>query len=259
MQYNDYNINNDYIYVKSFYPLQDNGFFPNDDWFHHKYSLSEFLETFQLSDYLLSSWISFYNKMINTISEQKLKYLYVMCPTYWVKENDELPDFQIQVSGKLCNDETPEEAISRELGEELGILPNRLSCIKSTNDEHVKMINYIDCNPVRNNKNVYKEEEYGQVICYVYINRTDITSYLKMKVVRLYDPNEIDLRFVSLIPINVLNYIINEYLNPQEVKEDVIDIDNVINDFINDYDVDARYDPENTIQDQNLEQDYYSF
>ena len=197
-------MNDIYIYVKSFYPSQDNGFFPDDDWFSHKYNLDDFLDNFKISTYGLKHWDVFYETIQSRLPENILEYIYIICPTYWIKDNNDIPDFQIQVSGKVCNEETYEEAVSRELGEELGIVPKRLSFVQQTTDD-LYMINYSYCENVKSKNNIRKRNEYEKVNCFVYINRKDIGTYLRTKIIRLYDRNEVNLRFACIIPLQLVN------------------------------------------------------
>lgn len=209
------------IFVKSFYPNTDYGFFPNDDSLYHEYTPHEFFNNFILSSYKLDYWRYFYLQMIDQYDN--LEHIYVICPTYWLGyEKSYLPDYQICVTGKGCDFETPSEAIKREMGEELGLIPNRENLKYIYNDENtdVAMIDYTNCYHVINDKNVAKRREYYNIACFIHIDEEDIKSYCEHLTIRLYDKKEIALRFASIIPIELLNSII---IDPDSVRQKYFD------------------------------------
>lgn len=118
---------------------------------------------------------------------------YIIGPLYTKNE------FQIGMSGTLEKNESFFNAIAREMGEEIGIIPknnNSLNLIKQYNfqrkNKQVKFYVYDayikDCIPVlehQNNANLSKTSDGDDKVgCYIYGNKKDVLNFLGSQIYR---------------------------------------------------------------------------
>jgi hypothetical protein len=139
-------------------------------------------------------------------NNNKIDNTFILCPTYDLK-NGTIPDYQISITGSPRVDESPRDTIFRELGEEVGLIPN------SDLDIHIfgkfqtryALINIKDTMPVTECP-IYKESEDNKnmkISAVVYGNIEDMMSYCSDDITRYYDPEEHEkLTSVSIVPLS---------------------------------------------------------
>jgi hypothetical protein len=107
-------------------------------------------------------------------------------------------DFQVGLTGTVKKGETYRDAIIREIGEEVGLIPdeNYLSVIYFSKGYKVYSIYINDCIPI--NRRGYdivindKEDTNKKVGCYIYGSKNDISKFFSRKNIYLYNsPDDI--------------------------------------------------------------------
>lgn len=125
---------------------------------------------------------------------------YIIGPLY------RLGDFQIGMTGTVEEKETFHNAISRELGEEIGLVPkanNSLNVLKvSRYEKQTKKITFTvydiyikHCNPVteyQDNAILSKNKDCNDKVgCFIYGNKKDILDFLNSKIYRYKSEDDI--------------------------------------------------------------------
>lgn len=107
-------------------------------------------------------------------------------------------DFQIGLTGTVKKGETYKDAIIREIGEEVGLIPDKkyISVLYFSKGYKVYVIHINDCIPI--NKTEFNtiindnEDTKKKVGCYIYGTRNDIMKYFSRKNIYLYNsPDDI--------------------------------------------------------------------
>jgi hypothetical protein len=117
--------------------------------------------------------------------------LYIVCPIF------SKGDFQVGITGKMEERETSQDAVYREVGEEVGLVPKKINFINTyvwKNDItfYIYNINIKDCVKVLNTDTVSRNEDtkHKKVGCFVYGEEDDVVEYLKSPIINVYKNND---------------------------------------------------------------------
>lgn len=109
--------------------------------------------------------------------------LFIICPIF---SNEE---FQVGITGKMEENETIKDCVIREVGEEVGLVPDKIDFINDYiwkgsitffiyNIDIKNCRNVIDCS----SKSKFEDIKHKKVGCFIYGEEEEVYSYLKSKI-----------------------------------------------------------------------------
>lgn len=210
----------------------------NDNNIQSYNNFNEFLDNYKPSTYIYSYSIWFKFILYLWENNKNPTNLYVICPTYTKEEDEKLPDFQFQITGKFKKSESRinnfEDAIKREVEEEIGLSyredyslpPINILCVSFNENAFFNKTRYragyagmiFSCfADIKNftpfNRNVKKDDsgdnKMKRISVILYGTQDEIIdNYINVDITRSTPDEEPDIIGAVLIPIIFLNRII---------------------------------------------------
>jgi len=120
-------------------------------------------------------------------------------------------DFQIGLTGTVKKGETYKNAIIREIGEEVGLIPDEryLTVLYFSKGYKVYVIHINDCIPINRRESSTSindnQDTKKKVGCYIYGSKNDVTKYFSRKNIYLYDSND-DIVGIAAVKRSAINF-----------------------------------------------------